>query len=104
MVDQFWKLKLIQEPSDIFELNYKKIENLEGWGNLSIKNLKKAISSSKDISLEKFIFSIGIRHIGQENAKILAAFFLTIEEFSKLFDYKKRGKILKNLADLNGIW
>ena len=103
VVDQFWKLKLIQEPSDIFELNYKKIENLEGWGNLSIKNLKKAISSSKDISLEKFIFSIGIRHIGQENAKILAAFFLTIEEFSKLFDSKKRGKILKNLADLNGI-
>ena len=103
VVDQFWKLKLIQEPSDIFELNYKKIENLEGWGNLSIKNLKKAISSSKNISLEKFIFSIGIRHIGQENAKILAAFFLTIEEFSKLFDSKKRGKILKNLADLNGI-
>ena len=41
------------------------------------------------ISLDKFIYSIGIRHIGQENAKILASFFGSAKEFTKLFDLKK---------------
>ena len=41
VIDQFWKLKLIQNPSDIFELNFDKIKKLDGWGDLSVKNLKK---------------------------------------------------------------
>ena len=53
--------------------------------------------------MDKFIYSIGIRHIGQENAKILAAFFISIDDFSKLFDKKKREKILNNLIELDGI-
>ena len=77
VIDQFWDLNLIKEPSDIFNLNFDKIKSLEGWGNLSIHNLKKAINKSSNISLDKFIYSIGIRHIGQENAKILAAFFMS---------------------------
>ncbi len=103
VVDQFWNLKLIKEPSDIFQLDYKKIKKLEGWGDLSIDNLKKAINTSKKITLDKFIYSIGVRHIGQENAKILAAFFISISEFSKLFDIKNQTEILKNLIDLDGI-
>ena len=103
VVDQFWDLKLIRKPSDIFELDFKKIEILEGWGELSINNLKKAISKSQNIPLDKFIFSIGIRHIGQENAKILAGFFVNIDEFMKLNDSKNRKKILLNLSDLDGI-
>ena len=89
VVDQFWNLNLIKEPSDIFNLNYEKIKTLDGWGELSITNLKNAILKSKTITLEKFIYSLGIRHIGQENAKILAAFFISILEFSKLFESKK---------------
>ena len=103
LVEQLWDLKLIKEPSDIFKLNYSKIRNLEGWGDLSIDNLKKAIEKSKTINLDRFIYSIGIRHIGQENAKILASFFISINEFSKLFDKKKRKQILINLVDLDGI-
>ncbi len=103
VIDQFWDLDFIREPSDIFGLNYTKIQNLEGWGELSINNLKKAIKKSQTISLDKFIFSIGIRHIGQENAKILAGFFGSIKEFSKLFDSKIRKKTLKSLIDLDGI-
>ena len=103
VIDKFWDLNLIKEPSDIFNLNYGKIQKLEGWGKLSINNLKNAISKSKLISLDKFIFSIGIRHIGQENAKILASFFGSIKEFSKLFDLKQRKKKLLYLADLDGI-
>ena len=103
VIEQFWDLSLIKEPSDIFDLNYKKIIELEGWGELSINNLKKAITKSKNISLERFIYSIGIRHIGQENAKILANFFISIKEFSKLFEFNDRKKILLNLVDLDGI-
>ncbi len=53
-------------------MDFKKIENLEGWGLQSISNLKFSIKNSKKISLNKFIFSLGIRHIGQENAKLIA--------------------------------
>ena len=103
VIDQFWKLDLIKEPSNIFELNYDEIQKQEGWGKLSINNLKKAIIKSQVITLERFIFSIGIRHIGQENAKILAGFFISIGEFTKLFDVKTRKKLLSALVDLDGI-
>ena len=103
VIDQLWELKLIKNPSDIFKINFNKIKNLEGWGELSINNLKKAIDKSKIIELDRFIFSIGIRHIGQENAKILASFFKTVNKFSELFNEKYRKNILKNLIDLDGI-
>ena len=103
VIDQFWDLKLVREPSNIFKLDFKKIKGLEGWGDLSIQNLNNAIIKSKTINLERFIYSIGIRHIGQENAKILAAFFISIKEFSLLFDNNKRDLLLKNLVELDGI-
>ena len=103
VINQFWELKLIKIPSDIFKINYEKLSTLEGWGNLSINNLKKAIKKAKTISLDRFIYSIGIRHIGQENAKILSGFFMSVGKFSNLFIQTKRKKILNNLIDLNGI-
>jgi DNA ligase (NAD+) len=66
-------------PQDIFTLEFKKIEKLEGWGELSVSNLKTAIEKSKEITLAKFIYSLGIRHIGQENAKN----FITLFCFNK---------------------
>ncbi len=103
VIEQFWELKFVKEPSDIFELDFNNIEKLDGWGKLSINNLKKAISKSQLISLDRFIYSIGIRHIGQENAKILASYFGSIKKFTNLFDLKRRGEILLNLGDLDGI-
>ena len=103
VIDQFWNLKLIKTPSDIFKLNYNKINSLEGWGDLSAKNLKTAIENAKTISLNRFIYSIGIRHIGQENAKILSGFFISVDKFSSLFSQSKRKEILNNLVDLDGI-
>ena len=103
VVDQFWNLKFVRKPSEIFKLDYNKIKNLEGWGNLSVSNLKKSINDSKKISLDKFIFSIGVRHIGQENAKILASFFKTIKEFKKFINLKNKNQILKTLIELDGI-
>tara|TARA_B100000029_G_scaffold438150_1_gene453794 strand:- start:3394 stop:5418 length:2025 start_codon:yes stop_codon:yes gene_type:complete len=103
VIDSFWDLKFIKTPVDIFSLDFKKLVGLEGWGKLSIHNLKKAINNSKKITLNRFIYSIGIRHIGQENAKILAAFFKTDKKFEELLNPSKRKEILKNLDDLDGI-
>tara|TARA_B110001452_G_scaffold256433_1_gene249767 strand:+ start:408 stop:2441 length:2034 start_codon:yes stop_codon:yes gene_type:complete len=103
VIDQFWQLKLIKEPSDIFSIDYDRIKSLDGWGELSIKNLRIAINNAKIIEFDRFIFSIGIRHIGQENAKILAGFFKTINSLTNLFFESKRKKILNNLIELDGI-
>jgi len=81
IVENFWSLKLIKFPQDIYRLDFKKIEKLEGWGNLSVKNLKYSINDKKKISLEKFIYALGIRHIGIENAKILSKYFNTFVKF-----------------------
>ena len=103
VIDQFWELNLVKTPSDIFDLNFEKIKKLEGWGELSTNNLKNAIQQAKNISLNKFIYSIGIRHIGQENAKILGSFFKSIDQFTNLLEKTKRDEILNNLNDLDGI-
>ncbi len=103
VIDQFWDLKYIREPSDIFKLDYNKIKKLEGWGDLSTNNLENSINNSKKISLSKFIFSIGIRHIGQENAKILAGFFQTIVEFKKFVYSNNKKFFFSTLLELDGI-
>ncbi len=89
VVEKFWDLKLLRYPQDIFKLNFNKIQNLEGWGILSSNNLKKAIEKSKSISLQKFIYSLGIRHIGLENAKLIAKQCITVSNFVNLIKEKK---------------
>jgi len=103
IIQNFWDLNMIKNPADIFNLNFKKISSLEGWGDLSASNLEKAIKKSKKISLDKLIFAIGIRHIGQENAKTLAKYFINIKKFEELFVREKRKKILNHLLELDGI-
>ena len=84
IVENFWKLKLIKLPQDIFLLDFKTIENLEGWGKQSVGNLKYSIEQKKNISLERFIYSLGIRHIGLENAKLLSKYFKSFSNFKEL--------------------
>ena len=72
IVENFWNLNLIRLPQDIFKLDYSKIEALDGWGAQSVANLRYSINLRKTISLEKFIYALGIRHIGLENAKLIA--------------------------------
>ncbi len=81
IVENFWSLNLIKLPQDIFNLDFKKIENLEGWGRQSMENLKYSINQRKNISLERLIYSLGIRHIGLENAKILSKYFRSFSNF-----------------------
>ena len=99
IVENFWNLKLIKFPYDIFNLDYKKIEELEGWGELSVTNLKFSIAQKKKISLERFIYSLGIRHIGQENAKLIARHLKTVVNFFNLSNSKN----IENLSNIDGI-
>ena len=84
VIEKFWHLSFIRYPYDIFNLDFKKIEKLEGWGTLSASNLKFSIENSKITSLDKLIYSLGIRHIGQENAKLLADNIQSVEKLSKI--------------------
>ncbi|MCX7337337.1 MAG: NAD-dependent DNA ligase LigA [Pelagibacterales bacterium] len=103
IVEDFWSLNFIRLPQDIFTLDYKKIEKLEGWGELSVSNLKTAIEKSKDISLAKFIYSLGIRHIGQENAKNLSCYFVSIKNFLKLCNPDLLMNEINSLDEIDGI-
>ena len=84
VVEKFWEKSFIRYPQDIFKLNFNKIKNLEGWGAQSVANLKYSIEQSKKITFHKFIFALGIRHIGQENAKLIARHLQKKENFIKI--------------------
>ncbi len=84
IVEKFWELSLIKLPQDIFKLDYDRIKKLDGWGKLSADNLRYSVDEKKQISLERFIYSLGIRHIGLENAKLLARFFGSFQKFKTL--------------------
>ncbi len=99
VIEKFWDLKFIKLPQDIYNLDYQKISSLDGWGSQSALNLKFSIENSKKVTLDKFIFSLGIRHIGIENAKIIADFTKNIKNFLNFF---KKDKI-KELINIDGI-
>ena len=99
VVKKFWDLKLIKFPDDIFNLNFKRISDLDGWGPQSVENLKNSINKSKKLKLDKFIYSLGIRHIGQENAKLISEFLNDYSNFIKLKDENKIGE----LSNIDGI-
>ncbi len=99
IVENFWKLKMIKLPQDIFVLNYEKIKKMDGWGQQSVANLRYAIEEKKNISFEKFIYALGIRHIGFENAKLIAKTLKTPENFINL---SKENKI-DDLLNIDGI-
>ena len=99
IVENFWNLNLIKFPHDIFKLDYTKIENLEGWGKQSVANLRYSINQKKTISFEKFIYALGIRHIGLENAKIITKNLKSLKNFIALS--KKNN--FDNLINIDGI-
>ncbi len=99
IVEQFWELKLIKLPQDIFSLDYSKIEKLDGWGKLSVANLRYSINEKKIIPLEKFIYSLGIRHIGLENAKLISKH---LKKLSNLINLSKKNNF-QELLNVDGI-
>ena len=99
VVEKFWEIKFIRFPQDIFKLNYQKIQKLDGWGKLSASNLKYSIEISKNVTLPKLIYSLGIRHIGQENAKLISESIKNIENLKKI----NSSYNFKNFLNIDGI-
>ena len=95
----FFDLKIINNYYEIFKIeNFKeKIINLEGWGVQSYNNLIESINKSKKISLDKFLYSLGIRYIGEINSTIISNEFLTLENLMKSI---KNIDLFKNIDGL----
>lgn len=73
-INAFWQAGLIRTPADIFRLPERRedIEGREGWGEKSFANLCAAIARAREVSLPRFIYALGIRHVGEVTAKLLA--------------------------------
>jgi DNA ligase (NAD+) len=72
----FYEQGIITEPADIFTLEERnpelKLEDIEGYGEVSVGNLFRAIAARREIELERFIYALGIRHVGETTARALA--------------------------------
>src|SRR3954452_23956890 len=85
-IDYFFEPGWIREPADIFTLEARngkqfKLEEIEGYGATSVGNLFGAIRARREISLERFIYGLGIRHVGETTARALARGYGTWEAF-----------------------
>lgn len=76
IVEQLWQLHLVNDVADLYRLTYQDLEKIEGFQEKSINNLLQAIDRSRQNSLEKLLFGLGIRHVGSKAAKLLAQKFL----------------------------
>ncbi len=102
---------LIENPVDIFylqnnnEKNLVKLENMVGWGRISVENLFANIDKAKTVPLNKFIYSLGTRHIGEQTAKLLAREFQNYNNFIAAMESLLKGdqQIYQRLNDLEGI-
>lgn len=87
IIEEFYADGFIKTPADIFTIEARDKGSLtplrvrEGWGDLSVKNLFASIEKRRTISLEKFIYALGIRQIGESTAKRLATTYETISKF-----------------------
>ena len=77
-IEAFYQDGIILRPQDIFTLeardaaSLKKLKDREGWGPTSVRNLFAAINERRNIPLNRFIYALGIRHVGESTAKLLA--------------------------------
>ncbi len=78
IVEEFFAEGIISTPADIFTLEardlraLKRLKDREGWGQSSVSNLFAAINARRNVGLDRFIFALGIRHIGETTARLLA--------------------------------
>jgi DNA ligase (NAD+) len=81
----FYENEWVTEPAEIFTLEARnskiKLEEYEGFGDTSVRNLFNAIDARREISLERFIYALGIRHVGETTAQALARGYGTWEAF-----------------------
>lgn len=79
VVEQLYDNQLIENVADIYKLQKEQLLPLERMGEKKVTNLLTAIENSKQNSLERLLFGLGVRHVGSKTAKVLAAHFETID-------------------------
>ena len=84
-IEAFYERELVRQPADIFSLEARndkiKLQTWEGWGKTSASNLFDAINNRREIYFDRFLYSLGIRHIGQGNANLIAKHYLSFQKF-----------------------
>jgi DNA ligase (NAD+) len=111
-IKAFYDDGLIQSPPDIFTLAKRdkraasKLAEREGWGETSAKKLFDAIEARRNVKLDRFIFALGIRHVGETTARLLARNYGTAEDFLKAMRAAGRdrgGEAFAALDNIEGI-
>lgn len=100
IIEELYNQKFIKNITDLYNIdNYKEeLMTLEGYGIKKIENLKNAIEISKNNSLEKLLFGLGIRNVGSKTAKVLARYFKTLDNLIKATEEE-----LTNINDIGNI-
>jgi DNA ligase (NAD+) len=109
IIQAFYEEGLVRSPVDIFTLEARdaerpdRIKDREGWGETSARNLFAAIDARRTIALDRFIYALGIRHVGETTARLLARSYGTVEEFMAAMREAARGRDTDAFADLDNI-
>ncbi len=113
LIEAFYEDGLIRNPADIFTLekrdkapgNLQRIKNREGFGEKATSNLFAAINDRREIPLDRFIYALGIRHIGQGNARLLARNYLSFASLRESLSVtgEKSGDAYAELLNIDGI-
>lgn len=110
-LEAFFEEGLIRQPADIFTLEARdseglsRLKNREGYGEKSVAKLFAAIEKARDVSFRRFIYALGIRHVGEENAKLLAQHYQTISRMLDALGNAAAGDedAAKDLLSVDGI-
>lgn len=111
-IDAFYEDKLVREPADIFTLAQRdeaspltSLKNRDGWGEKSVSKLFAAIDERRSIGLDRFIFALGIRHVGSATARDLARFYGNVESFYEAMSaaYDEESDAFQALSNIDGI-
>ena len=108
-IKSFYDDGLIQSPPDIFTLQKRdkragtKLAEREGWGEISAKNLFDAIEARRNVRLDRFIYALGIRHVGETTARLLARNYGSIDRFMTSMRAASKGRESEAFAELDNI-
>ena len=107
-IEAFFAEGLIQTPADIFTLEARdaeglsRLKNREGWGEKSASNLFASIARARQVTLAKFIYALGIRHVGEETAKLLAKQFVNVQQWMAVMQSDSAAAELLEIDGIGG--
>jgi len=112
-IEAFYEDGLVRSPADIFTLekrdnapgNLQRLKNRDGFGDKAVSNLFQAIDARRTIELDRFIYALGIRHIGQGNARLLAKNYLSLAALRLAMGATSKdiGRAYVDLLNIDGI-